>query len=194
MPRTKQFDETAVLDKAIDIFWEKGYSATSYSDLVEGMGINRASMYSTYGDKHALFLKALQQYKKKSHNILKQVLLKDSGPVKQKLEIFFDSAIEEALNDKACKGCFIVNATAEMATCDKEIADFTRQNQTEILGLFTFLFQEAKVNGEIASTADPEALAHFIFNTYNGLRVVSKMNVDKIVLENIKNTSLSILV
>ncbi|MEJ0106748.1 MAG: helix-turn-helix domain-containing protein [Bacteroidota bacterium] len=61
MARTKVFDEQMVLDKAMNLFWQKGYNATSAQDLVNGLSISRSSLYDTFGDKHSLFVKALKQ-------------------------------------------------------------------------------------------------------------------------------------
>ncbi len=62
MARTKDFDEQEVLKKAVCLFWNKGYNATSMQDLVDQLGISRSSLYDTYGDKHTLYLKALEEY------------------------------------------------------------------------------------------------------------------------------------
>ena len=70
MARKKNFDEVEVLDKAVNLFWEKGYNATSIQDLVEGLGINRASIYDTWGDKHQLYLSALKRYRQNSSSWL----------------------------------------------------------------------------------------------------------------------------
>jgi TetR/AcrR family transcriptional repressor of nem operon len=70
MARTKDFDENEVLKKAVDIFWLKGYSATSMQDLVDGLGISRSSLYDTYGDKHTLFMKALESYQSVNSEIV----------------------------------------------------------------------------------------------------------------------------
>ena len=192
MPRNKEFNEAEVLDKAIEIFWDQGYNATSYSDLVKHMGINRASIYNTYGDKKALFFKALQQYKKKNHDFLKKSLLRNL-PIKQKMEEFFDMAIENALDDSQTKGCFIINSTTEMASCDQNIAGFVGQNRKDLVSLFTFLFQEAQVNGEISKDKDPQALADFIYNSYNGMQVTTNVKPGRAALENVKRLSISIL-
>src|ERR1700748_2100418 len=63
MARTKDFDENEVLMKAMNLFWYKGYNGTSMQDLVDGLGISRSSLYDTYGDKHTLFIKALESYR-----------------------------------------------------------------------------------------------------------------------------------
>ena len=191
MPRCKQFDEEVVLDKAIEVFWEKGYNATSYSDLVKRMEINRASMYGTYGDKRQLFLKALQQYKAKNFDVLKKSLLRNI-PLRQKMQEFFDAAIADILSDQSSKGCFIVNSTTELAAVDEEIAQFVEQNKKDLLAIFNFLFQEAQVNGEISEDLDPEALSHYIYNAYNGLRVTNKINPDEKALMQIKDLTLSV--
>lgn len=80
MARVKEFDEDVVLDKAVALFWTKGYNGTSAQDLVDHLGISRSSLYGTYGDKHTLFLKALQRYREKnSAAFLKLVKASDNA-------------------------------------------------------------------------------------------------------------------
>ena len=62
MARTKEFDRDAALDRAMHVFWKKGYEATSLPDLLQAMGIARQSLYDTFGEKHALFMAALERY------------------------------------------------------------------------------------------------------------------------------------
>ena len=70
MARTKDFDEDEVLDKAMYLFWNQGYNGTSMQDLVDGLGISRSSLYDTFGDKHSLFIKTLENYKKNASSVI----------------------------------------------------------------------------------------------------------------------------
>ena len=74
MARTKDFDENEVLSKAMELFWSKGYNATSMEDLVGGLGISRSSLYDTYTDKHTLFIKALEQYQQMGMMKIREIL------------------------------------------------------------------------------------------------------------------------
>ena len=92
MPRTKEFDETEVLDQALELFRTRGFKHTSFADLVDELGVSRQSLYDTYGDKHTLYHSALQRYLARSLDILRRKL-DDPGPVRQVLAELFDAMI-----------------------------------------------------------------------------------------------------
>ena len=120
MVRTKQFDRHVVLDEAMEVFWERGYHATSISDLVERLGVNRQSLYDTYGGKDELFLAALERYREIQTVPVRRLLERD-GPVLEILREFFDNAVNAVLGD-GCKGCFMVNTATELAGHDPAVA------------------------------------------------------------------------
>ncbi len=190
MPRTKQFDETEVLKRAMELFWEKGYHGTSYNDLVEYLSISRASLYQTFGDKDQLYRKALEYYRDTSQEWLKS-LLRTSISLREKLDILLTSVIDETLNDQCQKGCFMVNSTTELANADPEIAALVAQNRQTVEGFFHAAFYMAQQDGEIEGGQSAEALAHFFFNNYLGLRVMAKMRPERPHLEQIKDQILA---
>src|ERR1700712_3052011 len=104
MARTKDFDENEVLNKAIQIFWHKGYNGTSMQDLVDGLGISRSSLYDTYTDKHTLFVKALESYQCKGASSI-QERINTSGPAKATVKKLLEFATNDMLQDKQQKGC-----------------------------------------------------------------------------------------
>src|SRR6266699_6654748 len=120
MAGKKSFLPEQVLDKAIDLFWKQGYEGTSIEDLVQCMGLGRGSLYDTFGDKHALYLAALSRYLAKYQGQVAEVL-QQTGPLSEILERFFQVCIEELLSDPACRGCFLVNATVEMAPHETQV-------------------------------------------------------------------------
>ena len=88
MPREKQFDETAVLGKAMEAFWARGYEATSVRDLVEAMGLHRGSIYAAFGGKRSLFLKALRHYETHRRRAWLEALRRRHGPRAAILSVF----------------------------------------------------------------------------------------------------------
>src|SRR5438094_9975113 len=104
MAGKKSFLPEQVLDKAMGLFWKKGYEGTSIEDLVGGMGLGRGSLYDTFGDKHALYLAALSRYIAKNGRQF-TALPQQTGPLSEILERFFQAEIEELLSDPACRGC-----------------------------------------------------------------------------------------
>lgn len=187
--RTKAFDRDAVLEKAMYTFWRCGYEATSMQDLVENMGINRQSLYDTFGDKHELYLEALEHYRCTEAKFSLSSLA-ESKPLRQRLEKMFDAMIDDAVTDKDRKGCFIANATLERANQDKAVRQFVEANFENSIKYFEQMLTQAKVRGELSQDKNAKALAVFLFNTIAGLRVTGKSLPDKAILKSIAKTSL----
>ncbi|MGZ3749880.1 MAG: TetR/AcrR family transcriptional regulator [Mucilaginibacter sp.] len=192
MARTKDFDENEVLKKAVMLFWHKGYSATSMQDLVDELGISRSSLYDTYGDKHTLFIKALETYKEsatiKMCNIVSNTLsAKDA--IRQLLEI---NALE-LIGDNQHKGCFMINAAVEVAPHDDEVSNIVCQNDQQIEDAFYQAIKKGQESGELANKQDARALARFILNTIKGIRVSAKSTTDKSIFDDIIKLTMSVL-
>ena len=118
MPRVKQFDEQQVLEKAMELFWKLGYNGTSIQDLVSNLGINRASLYDTYGGKDALFEKTFEHYLQKNAQMARSILAAKPS-VKEGFRHLFQIIIEQLINDPEKKGCFVVNTTTELVPNDE---------------------------------------------------------------------------
>ncbi|MEM1322777.1 MAG: TetR/AcrR family transcriptional regulator [Bacteroidota bacterium] len=192
MPRTKEFDEAVVLQKAIELFWKKGYHATSIQDLVSHLGINRASLYNSFGDKKSLFNKAMKGYQQQNQSEIQQ-LLDSQLPVKEFIRLFLYRVIKQSVNDPDCKGCFVVNATIELAPLDEFISGFASDNFAGFSVLFSNLILKGQEQGEIAADKNPLALARFFFSTTNGLQVLVKLRPGREALTDIIETALSVL-
>src|SRR5690349_25176771 len=120
MPKKKQFDETEVLVKAREVFSEKGYNGTSMDDLVQATGLSRSSIYDTFGDKHGLFLKTLDQYRNEQQCTMEQQTARSDSP-KKKIRAIFDYTIKDILADKDSNGCLLVNVSLELKSVDNEV-------------------------------------------------------------------------
>ena len=170
MARTKEFDPAAVLDAALELFWLRGYEATSMSDLVAHLGIGRASVYATFGSKHELYLRALERYVQlKDAEVVP--LLSQPGPVLPAIAALLRlyTSLEEPR-----RGCLVVNAACELLPADTEVA---RQVELSWEGLETVLasaLTRAQAQGELAADSDPRALAQFLLVVLQGLRVTAK--------------------
>lgn len=192
MARTKAFDETEVLAKAIKLFWQKGYNGTSMQDLVDTLGISRSSLYDTFGDKHQLYLRALQSYKQ-ADVAKRDQILNGSCPAKVAIRQLMDLTILEMIRDKQHKGCFLINSAVENATNDKETNAIVCQNEQQLENAFYEVIKRGQGNGEISAKQDARALARFLFNTIVGIRVTGKSATDKAVFEDIINLTMSVL-
>lgn len=189
MARTKEFNREVALDRAMHVFWRKGYEAASLQDLVEAMGIGRQSLYDTFGDKHALYLAALDRYAATQGAPL-FAPLDESGSVKAALRRIFARMVDESVEGI---GCLAVNATVERAACDAKIARWAMANLVGTEEKLRRALARAQVEGEISSRHDPRALARYLFNAIQGLRVTAKATNDRATLEEIVDVTLSVL-
>ncbi|WP_448700648.1 TetR/AcrR family transcriptional regulator [Mucilaginibacter sp. AW1-3] len=192
MARTKDFDENEVLNKAVDLFWLKGYNATSMQDLVDGLGISRSSLYDTYGDKHALFIKALESYQCTASGQICRIA-NSSLPAKETIKQLLQFVANGLLNDKTQKGCFMVNAEVEVAPHDEQVSKMICQNDQQVEEAFYKVIKKGQENGEITNLQDARALARFTFNTVKGMRVTAKSTTDKAVFDDIIKMAVSVL-
>jgi TetR/AcrR family transcriptional repressor of nem operon len=180
------------LKKAKNVFTEKGYNGTSMDDLVQATGLSRSSIYDTFGDKHGLFLKTLDQYTAAQFCDLKQLQAKTDSP-KKKIRVIFDYVMKDILSDEDKKGCMLVNVSMEMSCVDKEIAKAALQNMEDMEEHFYKLLKEGQTKGEIAKKASPKALARYLYNSLMGLRIVGKSRPDADALRETVKIILSIL-
>jgi len=192
MARTKDFDEAEVLKKAVNLFWLKGYNATSMQDLVDGLGISRSSLYDTYGDKHALFIKALESYESTNSGQMCKIIGSDK-PAKETIRKLLEMIVDGLLDDQAHRGCFMVNAEVEVAPHDAEVNRIICAADQQVEEAFYQVIKKGQENTEVKNNGDARALARFVFNTVKGLRVTAKSTNDKAVFEDIITTTLSLL-
>jgi TetR/AcrR family transcriptional repressor of nem operon len=192
MPRIKQFNEEEVLDKAIAIFWEKGYHATSMQDLVDGMGINRASLYTTFGSKEELFERAFRAYQQTNRKRIAD-FLHSHASVKEGISKLLEKAIDNTLADPARKGCFVVNTTTELAPVDPSTCTSLFNNKAAMEGIFADYIKSGIDSGEISRDKDPQKVASLLFALYSGLMVVAKIESDRDHLLDIVHTGLEVL-
>jgi len=116
--RTKDFDETEILRKAINLFWQKGYYDTSLHDLINGPGIGRSSIYHAFGDKHNLFLKALEFYQWEGTAKIIAILESDLS-MKEAVAKLLRQVANDVFTDVCPKGCFKINSEVEVAASDE---------------------------------------------------------------------------
>jgi TetR/AcrR family transcriptional repressor of nem operon len=191
MVRTKQFDQHAALDEAMELFWERGYHATSIQDLVDHLGVNRQSLYDTFGGKDQLYLAALERYRALAALPVHQALARE-GPVREVLQRFFSDFLDNFLAGN-WKGCFMVNATAELANQDDAVARVCAANARQLETAFAGLIVRGQQAGELDPSRPALPLARFLVNTLNGLAVTAKATRDRKALDQIVEVALATL-
>ena len=173
MARTKEFDPDAVLASALELFWARGYEATSMADLVEHLGIGKASIYATFGTKHDLYLKALDRYVGNKTPV-ELSDLSQPGPVLPAVRALVERYGEEALGDDAPRGCFVVNAATERLPDDADTGRLVEASWGGLETALTSALIRAQAQGELGPERDPRSLARFLLTVLQGLRVLGK--------------------
>lgn len=172
MARTKEFDPDAALQSALELFWERGYAATSLADLVEHLGVARASLYATFGDKRALYEKALARYREQHSSPIVESL-SQPGPalpaVRALVRRFADEASDEV---RRRKGCFVVNAAVECSSHESAAARVVEANFESLETALTSALLRARAQGELPADREPRALARMLVVLLQGTRVV----------------------
>ncbi|MQY32717.1 HTH-type transcriptional repressor ComR [Streptomyces sp. RB17] len=178
MARTKEFDPEAALQSALELFWRRGYEATSMADLVEHLGIGRASLYATFGNKHALYLKALERYEESGlSRIVRE--LSQPGPALPAVRAVVRRYAAEAADERLrLSGCLVTNTAAELAPHDPAAARRVERNWDHLETLLHSALVRAQNQGELPAGRDPLALARTLLVLMQGLRVVGKASAD----------------
>jgi TetR/AcrR family transcriptional regulator, transcriptional repressor for nem operon len=190
MAGVKQFDQDEVLDRAMAVFWERGYEATSIQDLVEATGLNRGSLYATFRDKKQLFLAVLARY---AHRVGNPLLaeLADPDP-RRAIERMFAAILQRTSDSTQPRGCLITNTALECPRSgddiSRTIAAWVGQQES---ALYHVLLR-AQTTGALSRTQDCRALARFFVGVAQGLNVVHKAMADPAVLQDMVRVAMQV--
>lgn len=177
MPKVKLFNQEDVLQKAMELFWKSGYHATSIQDLVNHLGINRASLYDTYGGKKKLFDQSLELYCNTNREGMRQ-LLKSQDSVKQGFRKIFETAIAYSTTDIDRKGCFVVNSITELIPGDDPLKKALIKNRTSFVDIYYEFLLSGQQSGEISKDKDIRSIASLIYTLFSGIKVIGKIEPD----------------
>jgi TetR/AcrR family transcriptional repressor of nem operon len=192
MARQKEFDRDEVLHKAMEVFWSRGYQGASIEDLVQHMGINRQSIYDTFGDKHALFLQALDRYREIQSRKVFEVLERP-GSMKKNLRQLFEEAVARALSAEGRRGCFVGNSMSELAGRCKETATRTCNSVAAAEKIFQRALERGREQGDLPRVRDTRAVARFLYSSLQGLLLMAKATHDRRLLNDVVKVTLSVL-
>lgn len=174
----KQFDPEIALDKAMQLFWEKGYAATGLSELLEVMGIGRKSLYDTFGNKRALYIKALDRY---SETVVGEIYRGLNDPERSALEnvrvVMRDIAVTNS--KPLSSGCFLGVSMAQFRTDDVEMANVLRGHMARVEGAYSAAFARAQAEGELKPTTDVRNLARLFMSVHQGLVLIGRVTKEK---------------
>lgn len=193
MPRQKEFDREAALDRAMGAFWTKGYAATSVDDLVVGMGIQRGSLYATFGDKQSLFLAALDRYQQVVTRELLEAL-EAPGSALEAIRRFFRLRVERSLDRRRPPGCLVTNSAVELSRRrDHPAAARVGGSMARLEAVFLRSLERARAQGELGAARDLRGLARFLTSSAQGLSVMAKVFPERVVLEDVVKVVLAAL-
>jgi TetR/AcrR family transcriptional regulator, transcriptional repressor for nem operon len=173
MGRPRQFEPDAAVDRAVALFWRKGYAATTPQDLVEQLGIGKGSLYHTFSSKHALFERALRRYGEQRVAGLVEVL-QGPGSVRVRLRAALQRLVASDPADPARRGCLAVNTAAELAATDGTAAEVVREVFGGMERAFQTAVEEGQRGGEIDPARDAREVATLLLNTAIGMSVLAK--------------------
>jgi AcrR family transcriptional regulator len=169
--RPRLYDPDVALARAMDVFWDRGFAATSLDDLGEAMGMNRPSVYAAFGDKHELFVKTLRRYQEAGQDGLRRALA-PQRPLRESLRDLFSMLLARYLSgEQVPRGCFMFTVAITEAVQDPAVRAVVADAMRAFDAAFEARFEIARHQGEIAPTADPVALARLASGLVHTLSV-----------------------
>lgn len=188
----KQFDPEFAVDKAMQLFWAKGYAATGLSELLETMGIGRKSLYDTFGSKRALYLKALDRY---SQTVVAELYRGLNNPHRPALDnvraVMLDLAAEHAR--PMSRGCLLGVSMAQFRTDDAAMAEVLTKHMVRVEGAYAKAFARAKAEGALKPTTNVRNLARLFMSTHQGLALVGRVTKTQDLPQGIVEGALAVL-
>lgn len=181
MARPREFDEEATLRRAVELFWERGYEATSIRDLAQAMELTTASIYNAFGDKRSVYRMALDFYVAGSFG--DRVGRFEKLPPYEAIAAFFTEIIDRSLNDTKRKGCLLVNSALEVAPHDEEFQRVVTDVLNEVEAFFRRCVEAGQADGSISDRQDLADLGRTLLSTLLGIRVLARTRPERDLLE-----------
>ena len=191
MARPREFDETTVLEAAMNCFWAQGFEQTSVRDLAGRMGITGASLYNAFGDKRSLYRRAFVYYL--TQTVRDRVARLEKLPSALAIRTFFDEIVERSVDDEQRRGCMLVNAALELAPYDPELQKLVAEEMAFIEAFFRRCIEAGQRDCSIAATRPADELAKLLLSVLLGIRVLARTRPQREVLEGAANGVLALL-
>ena len=175
--RPKIFDEQAALERAVDLFWTRGYEQTSTETLIRAMGIQRGSFYNSFGSKKELFVRAIDFHERHSLAALSKLLEESEEPMTTVRSLFLHLA--DCPEAEHLKGCLAGNTLAELAGSDEELAENASGHLKEMERIFFKAIRRAQGKGQLKTSQDAGLLARYLLNLWNGINITRRIYRDR---------------
>lgn len=187
----KKFDPKVALQKAMEVFWERGYEAASLAELLKNMGISRKSMYDTFGNKQSLFLKALEHYAQTELRSIREQLLAPGSTMNNIEQLLYSwQRVHGQLNSK---GCLLGTSTADFNTNDVEIAPVLRSYFSRLENIYYEAIAKAQAAGELNPKAQARDLARLLLCTTQGMALIGRVLDSETILQSVVSTTIEAL-
>ena len=173
MARPREFDEDVVLDAAMKCFWARGYEATSVRNLIEKTGITGASLYNAFGDKRALYERALDHYVEDS--VVDRIRRLEALSGRDAIGAFFSEIVRRSLDDHEHKGCMLVNAALGIAPNDPDFKPIVAAVLRRIEQFFRDRIAAGQADGAITKSVEASILAQHLLGVLMGIRVLARV-------------------
>lgn len=173
MPWEKDFDIDAALADAMGEFWEKGYEATSISDLTKAMKINKGSLYNAFGGKKELFIQAVSKYSRENLQASLKELEQMEDPL-ESINSLFEGLVAESMADEKKRGCFLVNTAVELPNQTDDVRLIITAAFDDLERFFARRIVEGQTNGSILTSLDPQEMAKSLLTQVVGFRVLAR--------------------
>lgn len=177
MPRQKQYSEDEVVKKAVNVFWKNGYVATSVRELEKEMGINQFSIYSSFGSKKGIFLRALQEYREQVKTIFLSNLIASEGSIED-IRVFFKSFVHSVRSGQTPHGCLMANTAMDLGSRDGEVKVQLQLFFDLLQEVFVEVLSKAKAKNILSSEANVIEYANYLVGCTEGLAVTAKVLED----------------
>ncbi|MGR6999085.1 TetR/AcrR family transcriptional regulator [Yinghuangia aomiensis] len=178
MARPRQFDEENAVGSATELFWRRGYHATSVRDLGDELKLTPSSLYRTFTDKHTLFLRALDRYRATESVEARRRLDATDRPVREVLREWMRWLVTCPAGGEPGRGCFVVNTATELGTADDQVRQRTEAAFEVTRQALRSVLAEGRDRGELSGDLDTDAAAELLFTTVLGLRVRERAGHD----------------
>ena len=191
MARPREFDEEAVLDAAVQCFWVHGYEGTSVRDLIEKTGITGASLYNAFGDKRALYQRALDHYIEDS--VVDRIRRCETLAPREAIGAFFAEIVRRSLDDRQHKGCMLVNAALDVMPSDPGFQRILAAVLIRVEEFFLGRIEAGQVDRTITRSLAAKTLARHLQGVLMGVRVPARVRLEKALLEGVVSGALALL-
>ncbi|MFK7821568.1 MAG: TetR/AcrR family transcriptional regulator [Planctomycetaceae bacterium] len=188
--RPRDFDEVAVLDAAMNTFWNQGFDATSYNDLVEATGLGRQSLYQAFGDKRSLFTAVLRHYGQRVTQKSVEILDRP-GASTQNIRDWLNRLRENSVRDR--NGCLLTNTAVEIVPHDPDVAAIVQRELQRVENALRSAVKRALDCGELPEQTDAGEMATYLFGIAQGLMVMGRLGLSRAKLKRYTTVALAVL-